>query len=56
MIGYVLAWLLVKVLKVPKGRRGLMITGINFANTVFIEMPLNVALFGSLSQPYVLVY
>ncbi|GFO79072.1 AEC family transporter [Lactococcus lactis] len=56
MIGYVLAWLLVKVLKVPKGRRGLMITGINFANTVFIGMPLNVALFGSLSQPYVLVY
>ncbi|KST92037.1 Malate permease [Lactococcus lactis subsp. lactis] len=55
-IGYVLAWAIVHLLKVPKGRRGLMIAGINFANTVFIGMPLNIALFGSLSQPYVLVY
>lgn len=55
-IGLSLAWLVVKVLKITKGQRGLMITAMNFANTVFIGMPLNEALFGSISVPYLLVY
>lgn len=56
LIGYVIAFIFTKVLKVPRGRRGLMMTAFNGANTVFIGMPLNVALFGSLSIPYLLTY
>lgn len=56
LIGYAIAFGVVRALRVPKGRRGLMIAAINFANTVFIGMPLNQALFGAVSVPYVLVY
>ncbi|KRL05367.1 AEC family transporter [Liquorilactobacillus oeni] len=56
LIGYLLAWIFVKMTRVPKARRGLMMTAINGANTVFIGMPLNVALFGEISVPYLLVY
>lgn len=55
-IGYLVALLIIKILKVPRGRRGLMMTAINGANTVFIGMPLNVALFGEVSVPYLLTY
>lgn len=56
LIGYVISWIAVRVFKIPRGRRGLMMTGINGANTVFIGLPLNVALFGNVSIPYLLVY
>lgn len=56
LVGYVISWLEIKAFKVPRGRRGLMMTAINGANTVFIGMPLNIALFGQISVPYLLVY
>ncbi|MEK1334816.1 malate permease [Limosilactobacillus fermentum] len=56
VIGYIISWLLVVVCRVPANQRGLVMTGINGANTVFIGMPLNVALFGNVSIPYLLVY
>jgi len=56
LVGYLVAWAFVRVVKVPRGRRGLMMTAINGANTVFIGMPLNVALFGQISVPYLLTY
>lgn len=56
ILGYVLAWLLVKVLKVRAGRRGVFINTIVNANTIFIGLPLNIALFGEVSMPYFLVY
>lgn len=55
-IGYLISWAAVHIFKIPKGQRGLMMTGINGANTVFIGLPLNVALFGNVSIPYLLVY
>ncbi len=55
-IGYIIAWIIVKIMKVPRGRRGVMMTAFNGANTVFIGMPLNLALFGSVAVPYLLVY
>ncbi len=55
-IGYVIAWAVTRLFKVPKGRRGLMMVAFNGANTVFIGMPLNIALFGETSIPYLLVY
>ena len=56
VLGYLITWVAIKFLGVPKGRRGLMMTAINGANTVFIGMPLNIALFGEVSVPYLLTY
>lgn len=56
IIGYVIAFILVKVLKVQPGRRGIMINAIVNANTIFIGLPLNIALFGNDSLTYFLVY
>ncbi|MFD1411806.1 AEC family transporter [Lapidilactobacillus gannanensis] len=53
---YLLAWILTKVLKVRKGRRGTFINMFANANTIFIGLPLNMALFGTKSLPYFLVY
>ena len=65
LLGYPMAWLMVKVLKVRPGRRGVFINTIVNANTIFIhnaqhfglsDLPLNVALFGDAAMPYFLVY
>ncbi|KAE9530418.1 AEC family transporter [Testudinibacter aquarius] len=55
LLAYAVAFLLVKVLKVRRGRRGVFINVIVNANTIFIGLPLNVALFGEVSLPYFLV-
>ncbi|WP_283679383.1 AEC family transporter [Lentilactobacillus sp. Marseille-Q4993] len=55
-LGYLIAWLLVKILKIRKGRRGTFINMFVNANTIFIGLPLNLALFGKISLPYFLVY
>ncbi len=55
-LGYLAAWLMVKILKVRRGRRGVFINTIVNANTIFIGLPLNMALFGNDSMPYFLVY
>ena len=52
LLGYPMAWLMVKVLKVRPGRRGVFINTIVNANTIFIGLPLNVALFGDAAMPY----
>ncbi|WP_412989540.1 AEC family transporter [Pediococcus siamensis] len=56
IIGYIVAWLAVKVLRVRPGRRGIFMNTVVNANTIFIGLPLNIALFGSVSLPYFLVY
>ena len=45
-----------KVFKVRPGRRGTMINTFVNANTIFIGLPLNIALFGNQALPYFLVY
>jgi len=55
-IGYIVAWLLKKVFKIRKGRRGTFINMFVNANTIFIGLPLNMALFGTKSLPYFLIY
>ena len=55
-IAYIVAIVLAKVLKVRPGRRGTFINTIANANTIFIGLPLNIALFGENSMPYFLVY
>ncbi len=44
------------LLKVPKGRRAILINSIVNGNTVFIGFPLNLAFFGEEVLPYFLVY
>ena len=44
IIGYIIAWIMVKILKVKSGRRGTFINTVVNANTIFIGLPLNIAL------------
>lgn len=54
--GYIIAWVTVKVLKIPAGRRGIFMNAVVNANTIFIGMPLNNALFGQKATTYFLIY
>ncbi|MDO5607471.1 MAG: AEC family transporter [Capnocytophaga sp.] len=54
-LGYVIALALAKILKIRNGRRGTFVNMFVNANTIFIGLPLNVALFGEDSIPYFLV-
>lgn len=56
ILGYLIAFALVKLLKVRPGRRGTFINMFVNANTIFIGLPLNMALFGDKALPYFLVY
>lgn len=55
-LGYIAAYIAVKVFHVRPGRRGTMINTFVNANTIFIGLPLNVALFGNEALPYFLIY
>ena len=56
ILGYIVAYIAVVVFKVRPGRRGTMINTFVNANTIFIGLPLNVALFGDQALPYFLIY
>lgn len=56
IIGYIIAWVLTKLLHVRPGRQGTFINMFVNANTIFIGLPLNLALFGEASMPYFLIY
>ena len=55
-ICYLIAFAPVKIFKIPAGHRGVFINTIANANTIFIGMPLNIALFGEKATPFFLVY
>ena len=55
-ISYIAAFIAVKVFNIRPGRRGTMINTFVNANTIFIGLPLNVALFGNDAISYFLVY
>ncbi|MDR3589567.1 MAG: AEC family transporter [Negativicutes bacterium] len=48
--------LISKALKIPPHRRGVFRTVFFCSNSVFIGIPVNLALFGDISTPYVLLY
>lgn len=56
VISYLVAFLAVKIFAVRPGRRGIFINAVANANTIFIGMPLNMALFGSKAMSYFLIY
>ena len=55
-IGYIIAYITVKIFKVRPGRRGTLINTFVNANTIFIGLPLNISLFGNEALPYFLIY
>ncbi|AQP53409.1 malate permease [Vagococcus penaei] len=56
IIGYLLAYFMVFIFKIPVGRKGVFINAVVNANTIFIGLPLNIALFGENSLPFFLIY
>ena len=56
VLTYILAYICVKLFNVRMGRRGTMINTFVNANTIFIGLPLNIALFGNEALPYFLIY
>lgn len=56
IIGYLIAFALVRIMKIRPGRKGIFINAVVNANTIFIGLPLNMALFGEKSMTYFLVY
>lgn len=52
VLDYLVAWLVVKVARIRPGRRGIFINAVANANTIFIGMPLNTALFGNRAMGY----
>ena len=56
ILGYIVAHIAVMLFKIRPGRRGTMINTFVNANTIFIGLPLNVALFGEQALPYFLIY
>lgn len=53
---YIFSILLAKWVQVPLGRRGIFRSMIYMSNTIFVGLPVNMALFGPESLPYVLLY
>lgn len=56
LIGYALAYVLVKFFRIRQGRRGVLINMLVNDNALFIGLPVQIALFGKESLPYFLVY
>ncbi|AWP38271.1 AEC family transporter [Heyndrickxia coagulans] len=56
IVSYCISYALVKLLKIRPGRRGIFMNAVVNANTIFIGLPLNIALFGEKSLPYFLIY
>ena len=51
-----LAWLIVRLIHVDSRHQGLFTSMFFNSNTVFVGLPINLAIFGERSLPYVLVY
>ncbi|MDR3199956.1 MAG: AEC family transporter [Spirochaetales bacterium] len=53
---YALSILAAKIFRIPKNRRGVFRANFAFSNTIFVGIPVNVALFGEQAAPYVTLY
>jgi len=56
VIAYIIAFIMMKALKVPRGRRGIFINMVVNDNCLFIGLPVQIALFGQDALPYFLLY
>lgn len=56
LLTFAFSYLYVKLFKVSEGRQGAFATMFTCSNTIFIGLPINLAIFGEKSVPYVLLY
>ena len=56
ILSYIIAYICIKIFKIKPGRRGIFMNAIANANTIFIGLPLNIALFGNISILFFLVF
>lgn len=54
--GCIVGIVMAKLIRVPKNRQGVFISGCFAFNTIFVGLPVNMALFGAESIPYVLLF
>lgn len=47
---------IVRILKLPLNRRGIFVSAFSISNTIFVGLPVNIALFGDQSIPFVFIY
>jgi len=56
LVMYIFGYILAKLLKVPENRRGIFASTVSISNTLFVGLPINLALYGTDSIPYVFIY
>ncbi|HLV10419.1 MAG TPA: AEC family transporter [Halanaerobiales bacterium] len=56
LVSYLISISVSHVFDIPRNRRGLFRTMFAFSNTIFIGLPVNIALFGEISVPYVTLF
>ncbi len=56
LICFAIAIIISKALRIPLAQKGIFINGFVNSNTLFVGLPLNLALFGNSSLPYFLAY
>ena len=56
MAGYFISKLIAKLIGVPRSRAGIFTACVSFSNTIFIGLPLGIALFGDEGAPYIMIY
>ena len=56
LLTFGVAWLIATIARVERRHFGLFCTSFSTSNTVFIGLPVNLALFGDAAAPYVLLY
>jgi predicted permease len=55
-LSFLISFLLAKILRVSRERHGPFCCGFALSNTIFIGLPVNLALFGDTAVPFVLLY
>ena len=56
LAGYCISIFLGRMLGVPRAHQGIFYTCVAFSNTIFIGLPLGIALFGDAGAPYIMIY
>lgn len=56
LTGYCISIFLGRMIGVPRAHQGIFFTCVAFSNTIFIGLPLGIALFGDAGAPYIMIY
>lgn len=56
IVCYMLGVLIARIIKLPSNRRGIFASTLSISNTLFVGLPVNTALFGDSSIPFVFIY